>query len=495
MDVPGSVTIASPPRHEPSGGNAAPSGMSVHEAPARHLTWIDATSVVIGIVAGSGIFLTPAVVAANCGGPGEMLLAWLFGGFLCFCGALSYAELTTTYPRSGGEYLYLRRAFGARLGFLFVWARATVIHTGSIAAAAYIFGDYAARIVPLGERASLIYAILAATLLSALNFVGLKTGRVTQNVLTGAKIAGLLVIIAAALLVTAGPSAAAQDSSTAPAASTGAFGLAMVFVLYTYGGWSEAAYVAGEVHHVRRDMLRVLAASIAGLIILYVALNLAYLRVLGFDGMRASGAVAADTVFSIAGNTGAIAVSVLIAISALGAVHGCIFTGARNVAALGADFETLRPLGRWSPRFGTPATAIALQGGIAFVLILLPAIGEPSRRALGSGFETAVDYTAPVFWTFLLLTGVSVLVLRRKDSLLERPFRVPLYPLPVILFILMCAYMLYSSLAYTRVGALVGLAVLLAGLPVSVLLRRSESDAPGNDPSAADPLFEDGGLP
>jgi len=424
----------------------------------------------MGIVIGSGIFMAPAMVAMFTDNATQMLTAWAIGGLLCLCGALCYAELSTMHPHAGGEYVYLTRAFGKPVGFFFVWARTMVIQTGSIAAAAYIFGVYAAKLLPIGSASPLLYALSAATILTVLNAVGLRTEKWTQNLLTAAKLLGVAAIVAVAFWAAPAEGSAATDS--APTGG-GSFGLAMVFVLYAFGGWNEAAYVAGEVRHARRHMLRVLVVSILALTALYLTVNLAYLHILGSKGMGSSRAIAADAVEAVLGSHGATAVSVLVAISALGAMNGCIFTGSRAVWAVGSDFPAFRPLARWHRRFRTPFNAIVLQGAIAVVLILLPGISPYLRETLGSGFEAAVSYTAPVFWTFLLLTGLSLLVLRQKDPTARRPFRVPLYGVPVVVLVAMSGYMVYSSLAYAKAGSLLGVAVLAAGLPPYLLLRRS----------------------
>lgn len=447
-------------------------------APVRHLSPIDAICVVVGIVVGAGIYKTPWLVALNTSTGGMMLLAWAAGGLLCLCGALSYAELATAYPHVGGEYTYLSRAFGATVGFLFVWARAAVIQTGSIAALAYIYGDYAARLLPMGPAGPMLHALIAIVVLTACNALGLRTGKWTQNALTAAKVAGVAAIAFVGLII-ARPAGAEPAPAAAEAAGPGlaGFSLAMVFVLYTFGGWNEAAYVAGEVRRRRRNMLWVLVGSIVLLTVLYLAVNLAYLRVLGMSGIRSSRVVAADTMRIAVGEGGAAAVSVLVAASALGAVNGCIFTGARALCALADDYPTFGPLGRWHPRLHTPVVAIVVQSAIIVALIVLPRLGEQFRQALGGGFEAAVEYTAPVFWAFLLLTGVAVFVLRARDPAAERTFRVPLMPVTVGLFCLMCGYMLYSSVAYTKAGALVGVGVLLAGVPVYLLCRRRSRPA------------------
>lgn len=442
--------------------------------PVRHLSVVDGICVIVGIVVGAGIFKAPSLVAEFTGSAGMMMLAWLAGGFLCLCGALCYAELATMYPNVGGEYVYLSRSLGGTVGFLFVWARASVIQTGSIAALAYVFGDYAARLLGWEYPAPMIFALLATAILTVCNVVGLRAGKWTQNLLTVAKVVGVLAIVVVGLLIVR-PSAAPATTATAPASTWPGFagmGLAMVFVLYTFGGWNEAAYVAGELRHERRNMLWVLLGSVGLITVLYLAVNVAYLRVLGMDGMAASKAVAADAMLRSLGSGGSVAVTILVALSTLGALDGCIFTGSRAICALGDDYVLFRSLGKWHGRFRTPANAIGVQSAIAVILILLPGLGARARAALGTGFDTAVEYTAPAFWAFLLLTGISVFVLRIKDRDAERPFRVPLFPVTVTVFCLMSAYMLYRSLDYRLGGAMVGVCVLLAGVPLYLLCRR-----------------------
>ena len=433
--------------------------------------------VVVGIVIGVGIFRSPSLVAAMSGTPTLMMVAWVLGGVLCFAGALTYTELASAYPRVGGEFVYLDRAFGGAVSFLFVWARMTVIQTGTIAATAYVFGDYMARLAPVGTAGPLVWALAAAAVLTITNLVGLKTGKWTQNVLTVVKVAGVAAIAVLGLAFAPSAPAEAAPQAGGGGASLAGFGLAMIFVLYTFGGWNEAAYVAGELKKPKRNTLWLLVGSIALLTVVYVAVNLAYLHVLGFDAMGKTSAVAADAVAKMFGQVGGATVSVLVAISALGTMNGCIFTGARSICGLGEDHRLFRALGRWSRRFGTPAAAILVQSAIAVVLILLPGLGVGMRERLGSGFEEAVKYTAPAFWAFFLLTGVALFVLRVKEPQVERPFRVPLYPVPVIVFCGMCAWMLYRSLDYRALGAVVGVAVLLAGVPVYLVSRRMAGHA------------------
>jgi basic amino acid/polyamine antiporter, APA family len=429
--------------------------------PKPTLSVIDAGALIVGMVIGVGIFETPALVAANTGSAEAALFAWLLGGVMSLVGALCYAELATAYPDSGGTYFYLMRAFGRSLAFLFAWARLTVIQTGSITLLAYVFGDYASRLLALGEYSSAIYAGGAIVILTILNIIGIKQGKWTQNLLTSAKILGLILIIIAGSVL-----ASPEPSIAAVAETKNTFGLAMVFVLLTYGGWNEAAYISAEVRPGRNNMVRVLLGSIAIITVIYLLINFAYIHGLGLGSMEKVKAPAAELMRRAWGENGARFVSVLIAVSALGSANATIFTGSRTNYALGRDFSIFRFLGRWSEQ-ETPKNSLIVQSVIALLLVLLGAI---TRK----GFSTMVDYTAPVFWFFFLLSGVALIVLRYREPEVSRPFRVPLYPIIPLIFCGICGYMLHSSLAYTGIGATIGVGVLLTGIPLLILNQRSQ---------------------
>jgi amino acid transporter len=412
----------------------------------------DAIGLIVGTIVGVGIFRTPSLVAEHAGSTRVALLAWLAGGLVSLLGALCYAELASTYPNTGGDYHYLTRAFGRRLGFLFAWARLSVVQTGAIALLAFVLGDYAAETLRLGPWGSPLCAAVIVAVLTATNIAGVRQGATTQNVLTALEVAGILLIALAGL---AAPPAAA-GVATSGGATPGTFGLVMVFVLLTYGGWNEAAYLSGELRDPGRTMVRALVWSLALVTGLYVLINWTFLSTLGVAGVAGSKTVAADVVHMALGPESARLTSVLIVVAALTSINAAIFTGARSSYAVGRDFGALGFLGRWHPVTRTPVNALLTQGVTALALVGLGALTR-------NGFETMVEYTAPVFWLFLCLTGVALVVLRRRDPHRPRPFRVPLYPLTPLLFCITCGYLVYSSLAYTGLGALVGVAVLAAG--------------------------------
>ncbi|SEU40375.1 amino acid/polyamine/organocation transporter, APC superfamily [Myxococcus fulvus] len=422
--------------------------------PLPSLRVLDVVALTVGVVLGAGIFKAPSLVAEQSASGAQMLLAWGLGGVASLVGALCYAELASAWPHPGGDYHYLYRALGRGPAFLFAWARLTIIPTGSIALLAFVFGDYASQLFSLGPASSSLYAAAMVVGLTAVNVAGVRQGTRTQNLLTLLEVLGVLAVILAGLVL-APP--AAQTATTVPAAPSGtSWGLAMVFVLLTYGGWNEVAYLSAEMKRSRRGLAWALLVSIGVVTLLYLLVNLAYLRGLGLEGMAASEAVAADVMQRALGSTGAVVLSILIALSALTSANATVLTGARTQYAFGKDSLLFNALGQWHARANTPTRALLVQGAISLALV---GLGALTRQ----GFQTMVEYTAPVFWLFFLLTGVSLLVLRVREPDAPRPFRVPLYPLTPLLFIAVCGYVLYSSLAYTGLGAVAGLVVLAVG--------------------------------
>jgi amino acid transporter len=428
----------------------------------------DGIFLTVGMVIGVGIFKLPSLVAGNTSSPTVFLLAWLLGGLVSLCGALVYAELASRHPETGGEYAFLQKGLGRGAAFLFAWSRMTVIQTGAIAAVAFAFGDYASEILRLGEKSSAIWAAVAVIAFTLLNFAGTLQSKTLQKVMEVVLIAALVLLALAAL------TAGGTPKPAAPAAGAHlSFGLAMIFVLFTYGGWNEAAYLAGEVRDARRNMVRILVWGIVAVTALYLLVNLGYLAALGLGGMRDSRAVAADAMRLVAGEKGAVLVALIVCVSALTTMNAAIFTGARTNWALGRDYAMFRGLGNWRESGSTPANALLLQGAITLGLV---AAGSTTP----DGFGAMVAYTAPVFWTFFLLTGVTLFVFRRRGG--ETPaFRAPLYPLVPLAFLAMCAYMLWSSIDYIRNPVfgpkfgdmvLAGLAVMAVGIPLYFLARR-----------------------
>lgn len=417
----------------------------------KTLSIYDGIALVGGVVVGAGIFKTPALVAGSFNTTAAVVWAWALGGAVSLTGALCYAELASAFPGKGGEYDFLLRAYGGKVAFLFAWARIMVIQTGSIVMLAFLIGDYASEVFSLGSYSPSIYAAAVVAGLTLINAIGLRTGSAVQRIVFG------LVLLCLFALTVVGFTVPSAPLST-PGENRFALGRAMIFVLLTYGGWNEAAYISAEVKGSNRNIVRVLVYSIVLITLVYCIINIAFLRGLGMGRIVGSDAVAADLMSRVLGASGAVVISAIIVLASLSTANASIITGARTSYALGRNFSLFRFVHHWDPGKNAPVRALFLQALLAFALI---AIGTGTR----SGFSVMVEYTAPVFWLFFLLTGVSLFTLRLRAPEAGRPFKVPLYPLTPALFCAACVYMLHASVAHTGFGALIGLGVLLSGIP------------------------------
>ena len=289
----------------------------------------------------------------------------------------------------------------------------------------------------------LLYAVGSVVVLSLVNILGVPEGKWTQNVLTTAKVLGLAGIVIVGLTLAApGASRPVVEPAATPWRDVvSQFGLAMIFVLYAYGGWNEMAYVAAEVRNPAKNISRALVLGTVSVTAIYLLVTLAFVHALGLDGLRHSEAVASDVLQLGLGKVGLKLISLLICISALGGINGMIFTGARIYYAMGRDHRLYAWLGRWSPRFGTPVNSLVIQAAITLGLIV-------GFGMAAGGFMRMVTFTAPAFWAFLALVGLSVFVLRFRDRGIVRSYRVPGYPLTPVLFCLYCGYMVYRSVSY-----------------------------------------------
>lgn len=456
----------------------------------------DSISIIVGIVVGVSIFTVPALIFGNVSGPWQGLGAWLLGGVLSLIGALCYAELATTYPKMGGDYVYLNRAFKPWTGFLFGWGRLSVIQTASIGSLAYIFAEYAVRLSNGRLDADHTVWLACACVLgvTVVNVMGIVVGKTAQNILTAAKVLGLLGILVGGLYAFQGAEAFAVENPV----GKGGLGFAMIFVLYAYGGWNDTAFVAAETRNRKRNIPRSLIMGIGIITGLYLLINLAYMMGMGFEGARVSWVPAADVLTPMLGDRGGQAMSLLVMLSVLGAVNGVALTGARVHVAMGRDHRLFSVLGRWHPEKHSPFWALMAQAAIALLMIV--AVGTDWGRGsidkimvgLGfsvsglpwaeyhGGFDTLVAGTAPVFWIFFYLTGVAMLVLRVKDRNVPRPFVTPFYPILPLIFCGTCLYMLWQSVAYAKELSMFGFAPLALGIPLYFISRHMRA-ADGGD--------------
>lgn len=398
-----------------------------------------AVALIVGIVIGAGIFKTPSLVAGASGDAGWALALWVAGALVSLAGALCYAELCTAYPHAGGDYHFLRRAFGRDLSFLYAWARVTLINPGSIALLAFVFGDYISTLAPLGAHSSAIWALLVVLGLTVVNLIGIHASSRMQTLLLVLELAGLGAIVVAGLSVPA-PVSGPLTWFEGPAGAV-PWGLCLVFVLLTFSGWNEAAYVSAEIRGGPRVMVGVIVASMAALVAIYLLVNVALLQGLGLRGLSDSKTAAADLLGLAFGPRAQQALGLLVAIAALTSINATMIVGARTGFALGRDWRTLRALGQWQRQAGAPRRALWVQAALSAGLVMLA-----MREA--DGFSALVEFTSPVFWGFLFAVGLALLALRRRDGGAPRPFRVPLYPLVPLVFCATCAWLAWASIDY-----------------------------------------------
>ncbi len=474
---------------KPSGQEEASAGQ-----PRPRLSLLDATCIMVGIIIGASIYESSDEIAegasfgtlalvqwlrgasappladstASAVAIAGIFAVWIVGGIVALVGSLCYAELSTAFPREGGNYAFLKEAYGSDVGFAFAWVEFWIVRPGNVGAVAFVFARYAATLLapwlpalqlPVGQLSLACAAIVA---LSAVNFLGVRTGTVTQNILTASKVLGLLAIVATAFTLLGGTPPDIPPS-TRPFQPD--LALALIFVMFAYGGWSDMSYVAAEVHNPAKNISRTLLLGAGMVTAIYLLITWAFLIALSLPGLRNSSAVAADTMAIRFGVWGVAGISLLICISTLGAVNGMLFAGSRVFYALGQEDPAFAWLGAWSQRYGGPVRSLILQ---ALATLGLCVVGRSK-----DGFERLVVFTAPFFWGFLLLIGIGFLLLRSRGRLGHSGYRVPLYPLTPLLLCAACSWMLWKGAIYAwnnhGVGTYWALGVLLGGIAVMVV--------------------------
>ena len=477
-------------------------GMQSSDTNEGQLGLWDAVSIIVGIVIGTTIFELPWLIFANTPNPWMGLGVWVFGGFLALVGGLCYAELATTYPRSGGDYHYLTQAFGRLIGFLFGWSQLSVVLPASIGVMVFVFANIATTLKPfpdffqVGLNSEFYYAASAVLVISLLNILGVVLGKVAQNFLTFVKVLGLVGIIVAGLMNTQPELTNWTVPQWEDRPQWGWEALALILVMYAFGGWNDAAFVAAEVRNRKRNIPWALLGGIGAITVIYVLINASYILGLGFANVRSPGSLPAKLLENAFGENGKIGMSFIIMASALGAANGLIFTGSRVYATLGKDHRVFGFLGGWQPGSGAPILALILQAlitlGFAYLfgsnqghqatnqflgwlndlLINTPlpiTLNYENNWMPRDAFEALVSHSAPAFWVFFLLTGFSLFILREKNKHIERPFSVPLYPLIPMIFCLSCTYMLYRATIYIEWRVLFVVFLLVIGFPLYFL--------------------------
>jgi len=433
----------------------------------RALGPFDAAMVVIGGIIGAGIFISPYVVAQRVGSAGEVLVAWVAGGAIATAGALSFAELGSLFPQVGGQYVYLRRAFHPAAGFLYGWALLLMIMSGGLAAVAITFAEYALRLV--GRTGNpLPLALLAIATVSVVNYVGVKPGSRLLNVFVILKVVALVGLIGAGLLIP--ESAIGEGVAGAPSGSTSllAFGGALIPILFSYGGWQNANYVAEEIREPRRNLPISLIVGTAVVVVVYVGVNYVYLRALGHGGLAATRTPAADAAAVAFGPMGDRLITVAIAISTFGFLDLSVLAPSRVYYAMAKDGLFFDAVSRLHPRFRTPVNAIVLQAVWGMIL------------ALTGTYAQLVDTVVFADWIFFGSTVAAVFVFRRRYPVATRPagsFVAPGYPIVPLLFVAAAGLVVISVIASNPVRSSVGALLLATGVPAYLYWSRRPGSA------------------
>ena len=426
----------------------------------RALGPFDATMVVIGGIIGSGIFINPYLVARLLDTPALVLAAWATGGAVALAGAFSYAELGQAMPRAGGQYVYLREAWHPLVGFLYGWALLFMIETGAMAAVAITFAQYALKLAGAPPTSARFVAVTTIALLSAVNYVGVKPGSRVLNVFVVLKVAALAAIVAFAWTVPASPGWLTAGRADATPSGALAFGAALIPILFAYGGWQNANYVAEEMRDPVRHLPRSLIVGTLAVVAIYLLVNVAYLRTLGLDGLAATMTPAADAAARWLGSSGERFVAAAIAVSTFGFLDLAILAPTRVYYAMAADGAFVPALARLHPRFQTPALAIVLQSAWAIVLALTGEYGD------------LLDTVVFADWIFFGLTVGGLFLLRRRFTSPDR-FRTPGYPWLPGFFVAVAVAVVFSTVRAAPLRSLVGAGLLLVGIPVYYAFARS----------------------
>jgi APA family basic amino acid/polyamine antiporter len=432
----------------------------------RALGPFDATMVVIGGIIGSGIFINPYIVAQRLDSSLLVLAAWAAGGVIALAGAFAYAELGAIFPKAGGQYVYLRDGWHPLVGFLYGWALLLLIESGAIAAVAITFATYALRLAGRPDAASVPLAIGAIVLLSFVNYLGVKPGSRVLNVLVLLKVLALAILIGAGAFAPAVPGWSSGVRESAVSGSTAlAFGAALVPILFAYGGWQNANYIAEEIEHPQRNLPLSLLAGTSIVVLIYVTVNVVYLRALGLEGLASTITPASTAAGIMFGSLGDRFVTAAIAISTFGFLDLAILAPTRVYYAMAADRVFLPALATLHPTYQTPWVAILVQSAWSCVL------------ALTGRYEQLLNYVVFADWIFFGLTVATVIVFRRTYAISTRPpgsFRAPGYPVLPLAFVIVAAAVVLSVVRADPASALRGALLLAAGIPVFVWFTRRQ---------------------
>jgi basic amino acid/polyamine antiporter, APA family len=425
----------------------------------RKLGTIDSALIIIGIVIGSGIFILPNVIAQALPSRGAILAVWAVSGVLSLFGAFAYAELGAMMPETGGQYVFLREAYGPLCAFICGWTFMLAVLAGGTAFLAISFSLYLGNFKYLSPLASKGVAIVLVLALSAVNYLGVRESVWVQRFFTSLKIGGILLLVGSAFLLH--PLSQPVQSAPTPEISLSHFGAAMVACLMAYNGWTYISFVAGEVRNPDSTLPRALSLAMTVVIALYLLTNEAYLRLLSIREISTTDRVGAALASRTLGPAGADILSIIVLFSIIGAVNGCIMTGARIPFAQAHDGLFFRSFGRVHPRFRTPSFAIVIQAAWTAVLLM------------SGSYKTLYSYTIVAAWIFYTFSVAAVFVLRRKHPEAPRPYRMWGYPYTLVMFVGVSVWFVANSFATQPVPSLWALAIAGSGIPAYCVWRNS----------------------
>jgi len=422
------------------------------------------TMVAIGSCIGSGIFLTPAQIAGHLPSPFLILFVWGLGGVITLTGALTFAELGAMFPQAGGVYVYLKEAYGDLFGFLYGWVYLVVITSGANAALSIACAEYLAFLTPLGKGGKMAVAILALVIVTVVNILRVRAAEVFTNVFTGLKLAGIAAVIGVGLFF---GQAKFRLFESYDVAETGnlisALGLALIGVLWSYGGWQHASFVAGEAKEGQRTIPRAMIIGAVVVAVVYLLTNLAYLCLLPVDAIVSSQSLAADAVSKIF-PLGGVLIALLIAISTFGTLGIYTLSAPRIYYAMSKDGLFFKTLSKVHPRFRTPVNAILVQSAWAVVLLLF-----------WGTFENLITYVVFTDWIFFGLTAAGIFILRRKRPDVARPYKTLGYPVVPLIFVTITLLFVLNSLIEKPLHAWAGLILMFAAFPIYFYFKRRSS--------------------
>jgi amino acid transporter len=427
--------------------------------PPKSFNYFDGVCLTIGLILGVGIYEAPPLIAASAGSEGGVYFFWILGALLSMAGVLCYVELASAYPREGGDYYFLKRAYGPAAGFAYGWSQIWLIRPGAIAAVSFPVASYLKVTLPdlTGGIPEVGIACGAVLLLSGFNALGTRSGKWVQNTLTSLSYIVLLILVAGAY---AGSTGVLTVESGSEHSSRSDPGLALILVLFCYGGWSELALVAGEVKRPRKTFLYALCIGLVLVAGIYFLINSAYIRVLGFEGLIRSTAPAVEAL----SQHGKLVVGFVVVLCCLSSLNALILAGGRITYALGRDYPCLSFMSGWNTKVNSPVRAILIQALVSVSIVLL-----------AGSFRSVLVYTTAVVWFFYFLVGVSLMRLRQKDPGTVRPYRVWLYPWVPVLFCSSCLYLIYAAVLYDWKGSLITMGIAVLGFVFGWYLKRKET--------------------